>query len=122
MLGFCIRIRGAYQSYLNITFGIGSMLGAALGGAMADHLGWRWEFGLQVPFILACLILATYAVPYDLGIYDSKKEGFFEAMRAFDYKGSLLMAVSVTFLILGLVSTYLFFFCITTLRNRAIFC
>jgi hypothetical protein len=36
-----IEIRGTYQSYINIVFGIGSALGAALGGAIADHLGWR---------------------------------------------------------------------------------
>jgi MFS family permease len=36
-----IEIRGAYQSYINIIFGVGSALGAALGGAIADHLGWR---------------------------------------------------------------------------------
>lgn len=71
---------------------------------MADHLGWRWEFGVQVPFILACLVLSIYAVPGDLGLYDSKKESLMEAMRVFDFKGSFLMAVSVTFLILGLVS------------------
>lgn len=37
-----IEIRGAYQSYLNIVFGAGSAAGAALGGAIADSLGWRW--------------------------------------------------------------------------------
>jgi len=31
-----IEIRGAYQSYINIIFGAGSMLGAALGGAVAE--------------------------------------------------------------------------------------
>lgn len=41
-----IEIRGAYQSYINIIFGIGSAMGAALGGAIADHWGWRWEFGM----------------------------------------------------------------------------
>lgn len=72
---------------------------------MADHLGWRWEFGIQGPFILICLVLAAYTIPRDLGIYDNRKEGFLEAMKAFDFRGSILMAVSVTFLILGLVSS-----------------
>ena len=31
-----IEIRGAYQSYINIIFGAGSMMGAALGGAIAE--------------------------------------------------------------------------------------
>jgi predicted MFS family arabinose efflux permease len=42
-----IEIRGAYQSILNLAFGIGSSLGAAMGGYLADVLGWRWEFGIQ---------------------------------------------------------------------------
>jgi Na+/melibiose symporter-like transporter len=42
-----IEIRGIYQSYINIVYGLGSALGVATGGAMADHLGWRWEFGVQ---------------------------------------------------------------------------
>lgn len=42
-----IEIRGIYQSYINIFFGLGAALGAATGGAMADNLGWRWEFGVQ---------------------------------------------------------------------------
>lgn len=53
-----IEIRGAYQSYINIVFGLGGALGAATGGYIADTLGWRWEFGIQcnlwfIPFILS---------------------------------------------------------------------
>jgi MFS family permease len=51
-----LEIRGQYQSMLNLAFGIGSSLGAALGGFLADTLGWRWEFGIQIPAILVCLI------------------------------------------------------------------
>lgn len=53
-----IEIRGIYQSYLNILFGLGSALGAASGGAMADHLGWRWEFGVQSLCSYPCLVQA----------------------------------------------------------------
>lgn len=58
-----IEIRGIYQSYINIVYGLGSALGVATGGAMADHLGWRWEFGVQsmsrLPFIGAIGTLLT---------------------------------------------------------------
>ena len=40
--------RGTYQSYVNVVYGVASASGAALGGVMADSLGWRWEFGIQV--------------------------------------------------------------------------
>jgi predicted MFS family arabinose efflux permease len=89
---------------MNITYGVGSMLGAALGGAMADYLGWRWEFGVQVPVVVACLVVAVLAVPSDLGLGGKQKQTLREAMRTFDFKGSILMSSSVTFLILGLVS------------------
>ncbi|KAG7286989.1 hypothetical protein NEMBOFW57_006489 [Staphylotrichum longicolle] len=97
-----IEIRGAFQSYMNMTYGVGSMLGAALGGAMADYLGWRWEFGVQVPVVVFCLVVAVLVVPSDLGLHGKEKQTIREAMRTFDFKGSVLMASSVTFLILGL--------------------
>ncbi|KAG9238460.1 major facilitator superfamily transporter [Amylocarpus encephaloides] len=98
-----IEIRGAYQSYINIVFGIGSALGAALGGAIADHLGWRWEFGIQIPALMACLLLAYFTVPSDLGLRKgTQRKTLWEAMKVFDFKGSLLLTSSTTFLILGL--------------------
>lgn len=36
-----IEIRGTYQSFINILFGVGATTGAATGGAIADSLGWR---------------------------------------------------------------------------------
>ena len=97
------RRRGAYQSYLNIMHGLGSASGAALGGVMADGLGWRWEFGIQVPPILLTLVVTSWVIPRDLGIH-GKRETLAEAARAFDFGGCLLLTTSITFLILGLVS------------------
>ena len=100
-----IEIRGAYQSYINIIFGAGSMLGAALGGAIADHLGWRWEFGIQVPFIVICLLIACFTIPRNLGLAKGvKQKTLLEAMKVFDFKGSILLTTSITFFILGIVS------------------
>jgi hypothetical protein len=100
-----IEIRGAFQSYFNATYGAGSTLGAALGGAIADHLGWRWEFGLQVPLLLLALILACFATPARLGLQEgAQQKTVWEAMKVFDFKGSLLLTTSITCLILGIVS------------------
>lgn len=96
-----IERRGSYQSYVNVVYGLASASGAALGGLMADSLGWRWEFGVQVPPILACLVVAFYGIPGDLGLQD-KHQTFKQAMKRFDFKGSILLTTSTTFLILGL--------------------
>lgn len=34
--------RGVYVSLLNLAYCVGSCLGAALGGYLAEHVGWRW--------------------------------------------------------------------------------
>ncbi|KAI0894972.1 major facilitator superfamily domain-containing protein [Annulohypoxylon nitens] len=96
-----IERRGSYQSYINIVYGLASALGAALGGLMADTLGWRWEFGVQVFPIVLCFVVGFFGIPGDLGL-QNKHQTFKEAMRAFDFKGSILLTISTTFLILGL--------------------
>jgi len=101
-----IEIRGKYQSYINIVYGAGSALGAALGGAIADSLGWRWEFGIQIPILFVLLVIACTTVPRKLGLAKGiEKKTLWEAMKVFDFKGSFLLTTSITFLILGLVSS-----------------
>jgi MFS family permease len=41
--------RGMYQAVQNVLFGFGSICGASLGGVIADNVGWRVCFLLQVP-------------------------------------------------------------------------
>ncbi|KAL7628816.1 hypothetical protein AAE478_000331 [Parahypoxylon ruwenzoriense] len=96
-----IERRGTYQSYVNIVYGLASAAGAALGGLMADTLGWRWEFGIQVPPLILCIVIASLCIPRNLGLYD-KHHTFVQAMKAFDFRGSVLLTTSITFLILGL--------------------
>ncbi|KAK4099361.1 actin-like ATPase domain-containing protein [Parathielavia hyrcaniae] len=57
-----------------------------------------------VPLMVACLIVAIIVIPGDLGLDGKRNQTLREAMRTFDFKGSILMSTSVTFLILGLPS------------------
>lgn len=70
---------------------------------MADHLGWRWEFGVQAIPLLLCVVAAGASIPNDLGLV-GKKQTVWEALRVFDFRGSFLLTVSLTFFVLGLVS------------------
>ncbi|KAK8090865.1 major facilitator superfamily domain-containing protein [Apiospora phragmitis] len=96
-----IERRGMYQSFINIIYGLAAASGAALGGVMADTLGWRWEFGVQVFPLVGCFALAAWTMPPDLGLY-VERETFVEAVKAFDWTGTILLTSSTTFLILGL--------------------
>ena len=42
------HLRGIFQGLGNIAFGLGTGLGAPIGGIINDTLGWRLAFGLQV--------------------------------------------------------------------------
>lgn len=37
-----LRDRGIWQGYLNVIFAAGSSTGGALGGLLAESIGWRW--------------------------------------------------------------------------------
>lgn len=82
---------------------------------MAEALGWRWEFGVQVPPLLLCMAMSAVVIPDDIGLQGPRR-GIFDAMRQFDFGGSALLTVSTTTAILGLVSFSLFFFKILSKR------
>ncbi|KAI3323437.1 MFS general substrate transporter [Xylariaceae sp. AK1471] len=107
----CVPIerRGTYQSFINVAYGLAAASGAAFGGLMADRLGWRWEFGIQLCPLMLCLVTAFFSMPADLGLQDGrKKETLMQALRGFDFGGSALLTISTTFLILGLVRSHSF--------------
>jgi MFS family permease len=96
--------RSSYLALLNLAYGTGSSLGAALGGFLADALGWRWEFGIQVPAIALCFVTACFTTPSGLGPNFAKhsSDGLWQTVKGFDLAGSFLLTTSVTFLVLAL--------------------
>lgn len=70
---------------------------------MAEILGWRWEFGVQVPLLCVLLGVSCIVIPGDLGVQRHKK-GMWETIKRFDTGGSTLLTISTTCFILGLVS------------------
>ncbi|KAH8901465.1 MFS general substrate transporter [Thozetella sp. PMI_491] len=98
-----LEIRGIYQSYINIIYGVASVMGAATGGAMADALGWRWTFGVQVPILLACLVVAILVIPKDIGKSAPTQPGSaLDSLKQFDWVGSILLTLALVLLILAL--------------------
>ncbi|ODH14136.1 hypothetical protein ACO22_06678 [Paracoccidioides brasiliensis] len=99
-----VEYRGIYQSYINFCYGTGGSLGLALGGVLADSFGWRAAFGIQLPFIFVYLVVAYYTTPASLGPELAKNEGYTlrQAMKTIDIRGSSLLVVCVTALMLGI--------------------
>lgn len=53
--------RGMYQAMQNVLHGFGAICGASFGGAIADTIGWRWCFLLQVPVSIIALALGYFS-------------------------------------------------------------
>ncbi|KAK8081184.1 transporter [Apiospora hydei] len=105
-----VERRGLYYPYSSLVYGIGSTLGAALGGFLAEHLGWRWIFASQIPVMLVCLAVSAVVIPPDLGVqvqedYDgtvTTGRSLRDSLRDFDFVGSGLLCIILTTMILGL--------------------
>lgn len=58
---FGARESSKYQGFTGSVYGISSVVGPLLGGLIADQLGWRWVFPLNLPFALVSFwVIARY--------------------------------------------------------------
>lgn len=90
---FPVDERGRAMGFLGSTVAIGSIAGPVLGGFMVDTLGWEYIFFINVPI---GIVLVSLALKY-LKISEYKVDTF-----KMDWKGSALLIVSMSSLILFL--------------------
>nr|WP_130796516.1 MDR family MFS transporter [Streptomyces otsuchiensis] len=84
------RERGRYQGMFASIMAVAMIGGPLLGGAITDHLGWRWAFYINVP--LGAVALAMVATVLHL----PKRR----STARIDYVGAVLLVVSITSLVL----------------------
>ncbi|KAM6535250.1 hypothetical protein FALCPG4_004829 [Fusarium falciforme] len=95
------RKRGMYQALQNGIFGFGAIAGASFGGSIADHIGWRWCFLLQVPVSIAAFVIGALVVANQPGGF-SLDSGLGAVWKRVDFSGSLLLVVAVSVQLVGL--------------------
>ncbi|KAF9558590.1 member of the major facilitator superfamily, partial [Agrocybe pediades] len=93
-----LRERGTWQGVLNIVFATGNSVGASLGGYLADTIGWRWSFLIQVPIT----IVAIVAVSFSLHLPQRETGDFKTKLKRVDYGGAVTLILTVFFLLYGL--------------------
>jgi EmrB/QacA subfamily drug resistance transporter len=85
------RDRGRYTGYLGATFAVATVSGPLIGGFIVDNewLGWRWCFGVSVPFA----VLAFVVLQRTLKLPTVKREA------TIDYLGAVLVAGGLSILL-----------------------
>ncbi|KAK0475707.1 MFS general substrate transporter [Armillaria novae-zelandiae] len=94
-----LRSRGTWQGIINIVFATGSAIGAPLGGILADTIGWRWAFLMQVPIAVVAIISVSLALRIPL---PSNGSSLKTKIRRIDFLGAFTLVVTVLLLLLGL--------------------
>ncbi|KAI8615236.1 major facilitator superfamily domain-containing protein [Chytriomyces sp. MP71] len=95
-----LRDRGMWQGYGNAIYASAAMIGAPLGGWLADTWSWRWAFWVNLPvgfFPLAVVALA-------IGNYNLVNDGcgWHEKVKRIDFAGVVSLVLGVTALVLAL--------------------
>ncbi|OBT90249.1 hypothetical protein VE02_01296 [Pseudogymnoascus sp. 03VT05] len=93
-----LRERGKWQGYLNIIYALGASSGAPLGGLLADSIGWRWAFLLQVPMC----VLAFTAVSLRLDLPAAPRAHWVTRLGHIDFLGASLLILATCSLLVGL--------------------
>ena len=95
------RRRGMYQALQNGMWGLGAISGASFGGAIADGIGWRWCFLLQVPISVMALVVGYLAIRNQPGRL-SLDEGLGVVWKRIDITGALVLVVAISLQLVGL--------------------
>ncbi|KAK3903659.1 major facilitator superfamily domain-containing protein [Staphylotrichum tortipilum] len=95
------RKRGMYQALQNGMFGFGAICGASLGGSIADSIGWRWCFLLQVPISIFALFVGALVIKNPEGGFGAGLS-FKETWARVDFTGALLLVVAISLQLVGL--------------------
>ncbi|KAI0739360.1 MFS general substrate transporter [Daedaleopsis nitida] len=93
-----LRQRGTLQGFANIAWAAGQATGAPLGGFLADTVGWRWAFIMQVPLAS----LAFLSVGLGLTLPHPSTGDLRTKLARVDFLGAATLVLSIFLLLLGL--------------------
>ncbi|WP_194421265.1 MFS transporter [Microbacterium abyssi] len=85
------RQRPRYMAIIGAAFPIAILIGPVLGGLITDFWGWQWIFWVNLPFGVAALVLAVFAIPHIAP----------GARRSFDGAGAVTFTIALVALVLA---------------------
>lgn len=92
-----------YQAAQNVLHGFGSICGASFGGTIADTIGWRWCFLLQVPVSIFALIMGHIVMKIPASpMQNDRHGGLLRIWQQVDFSGALLLVLGLSVQLMGL--------------------
>lgn len=95
--GFPAAERGRTLGLIAMAHGIGALIATPIAGLIADTIGWRWVFLVNVPVYLFAIGGVTLVYKDAQTAARARPR-----LRDFDYAGTIAMALGITTLVLGL--------------------
>lgn len=92
-----------YQAMQNGIWGLGAICGASVGGAIAENIGWRWCFLLQLPVSAMSLVVGVLAVRNQADRFSNNGDSGLGALwKRIDFAGALVLVLGVSIQLIGL--------------------
>jgi len=97
-----LRDRGKYQGYGNLSYALGSVIGAPLGGFITDYYNWRWTFYINLPLLmLTFYVTGVYIQNYNIKREDDGSFHYLKKLRNVDWLGATTLVISVSLFMLA---------------------
>lgn len=91
-----------YQALQNTVYGFGAVSGASFGGLIADTIGWRWCFLLQVPISVMGFVVGWFVVSDQERVGDFEYGGFKEMWAKIDFAGAFVLVIALSMQLVSL--------------------
>jgi EmrB/QacA subfamily drug resistance transporter len=90
---YSVRERSRVQGYTASVWGVASILGPIVGGAITQYISWRWIFFINLPFGVVAITLLSRRLHETV----ERKE------HKIDFTGAIIMSIGLSALIFGLL-------------------
>lgn len=96
---FAPEQRGRYQGMLGAAYGVSTMFGPLLGGALVEHLSWHWAFWLNVPLAALAWGVLAWTLPSKQASKNASASR--EPRMRIDWLGAVLLTAALVLLLLA---------------------